>query len=231
MGRKNKLGRFADLLSYPNVYENFDTHHPSLVGKDNQPIQLKGQWAKKHFKNDAPITLELACGRGEYTVALAQRHVEKNFIGMDIKGARIWKGATFALEQKINNAAFLRTRIEFIDHFFDPGEVSEMWITFPDPFPRKSKANRRLTGDMFLSRYKAFLPVGGVIHLKTDADSLYAFTLEVLESRGDYRIVMHSDDIYSGDLPHPDLDIKTYYEGKHLEAGKTIKYIQMVRVE
>ncbi len=230
MGRKNKLGRFSDLMSYPNVYENFDTHNPHLIGQNNEPVELKGEWAKKHFGNTHPITLELACGRGEYTVALAKRYPERNFIGVDIKGARIWKGATYALEENLKNVAFLRTRIEFIEKFFASGEISNMWITFPDPFPRKSKANRRLTGDMFLEKYKAFLPIGGRIHLKTDADTLYEFTLEVLGSRSDYKSVTDSSDIYAGDLPHPDLDIQTYYEGRHLEAGKKIKYVQIERI-
>ncbi len=230
MGRKNKLGRFADLLSYPNVYENFDSFQPALTGRDNKQVELKGKWKSAHFINNNPLTLELACGRGEYTIALAQRHPERNFIGVDIKGARIWKGATYALNEGLENAAFLRTRIEFITHFFAPGEVDEIWITFPDPFPRKSKANRRLTGHMFLERYKAFLPTGGIIRLKTDADSLYEFSLNVLKEREDYRIGMHSNDIYAGPLPHPDLDIKTYYEGKHLEDGKSIKYIEIIRI-
>ncbi len=152
MGRKNKLQRFADNLSFPNVYENFDVAHTVLTGKDGTTADMKGKWNELHFKNDNPLVLELACGYGEYCVGMGKMYPNRNFLGVDIKGARIWSGAKLALKEGIENAAFLRTRIEMIDKFFAPEEVSEIWITFPDPFLRESKSNRRLTSPPFLAR-------------------------------------------------------------------------------
>lgn len=226
MGRKNKLKKFADLLSFPNVFENFDFHNPALKGQDGQDVELKGKWREHCFKNENPITLELACGRGEYSIGLASRYPNRNFIGVDIKGARIWKGAKTALVQNLPNVAFLRTRIELIDHFFEPNEIDEIWITFPDPFLRDSKANRRLTSAWFLEKYKSILKPGGVVHLKTDEPNLYEFTLETLEESDTYQLLEHNADIYAGPLPIPELDLKTYYERMHLEDGKTIKYVR-----
>ncbi|HNM27482.1 MAG TPA: tRNA (guanosine(46)-N7)-methyltransferase TrmB, partial [Saprospiraceae bacterium] len=180
MGRKNKLRKFAEILSFPNVYECYDFQQPTLVGPDMQAVDLKGRWQAEHFKNTHPITLELACGGGEYTVALAQRYPERNFIGVDIKGNRIWKGAKDALAKNLPNAAFLRTRIEIIDRFIAPGEVDEIWITFPDPFPRPSKENRRLTSAFFLEKYRSILRPGGLVQLKHDDPDFYQFTLENL---------------------------------------------------
>ena len=227
MSRKNKLQRFADLLTFPNVYENFSLKDPKLLGADGEELEMKGKWNAVHFKNDHPITLELACGGGEYTVALAEMYPQRNFIGVDIKGARIWKGAKRALEGKLDNAAFLRTRIELINNFFEPGEVNEVWITFPDPFLRESKSNRRLTSPYFLNEYRKFLPKGSIIHLKTDSPELYAFTLETVEEYPHTTLLYHDDNIYTKALPLPELDIKTYYEGKHLENGLTIKYVRI----
>jgi len=156
MATRNKLQKFAELLRMPNVYECFDFMHPELTGKDGTLVELKGRWGADHFGNAKPITLELACGRGEYTVDLARQYPERNFIGVDIKGARIWKGARIALAEELHNAAFLRTRIEAIDHFFAPGEIAEIWITFPDPFLKKGKSNRRLTASR--SIYKTNRP-------------------------------------------------------------------------
>ncbi|MEK7256021.1 MAG: tRNA (guanosine(46)-N7)-methyltransferase TrmB, partial [Bacteroidota bacterium] len=134
MSRRNKLFKFAQILSFPNVYENYNADEPRLLGENGVEVDLKGKWASQHFKNDHPLTLELACGKGEYTVGLAQRFPERNFIGVDVKGARIWRGAKTALEAGVPNAAFLRTRIEQLALFFEKDEVSEIWITFPDPF-------------------------------------------------------------------------------------------------
>lgn len=225
MSKRNKLQKFAELLGFPNVYENFTPQQPVLIGEHGKEIALKGQWQAEHFKNNAALTLELACGGGEYTIGLAQRFPARNFIGVDVKGARIWKGARVALREQLTNAAFLRTRIEQIAFFFDPGEVAEIWITFPDPFLRKSKANRRLTSSAFLREYRKILQPGGYIHLKTDEPNLYAFTLETLASEPDFKLLYADDDIYAKELPREELAIKTYYEGMHLEAGKTIKYI------
>jgi len=216
MSRRNKLQKFAEILTFPNVYENFDNYPPRLTGKNGVEIDLKGKWRAQHFKNDNPITLELACGRGEYTVALAEKYPDRNFIGVDIKGARIWKGARIALEKELSNAAFLRTRIELITAFFEAGEIDEIWITFPDPF-LKTK---------FLDHYRKILKQDGLMHLKTDEGVLSEFTLEVLEADEKSKILYQDTDIYAKPLPMEELEVKTYYENMHLKKGKTIKYIR-----
>ena len=226
MSRRRKLQKFADILRYPNVLENYDPTNAELLGEKGTKVKLKGNWAKDHFKNDKPICLELACGRGEYSLALAERHIDTNYIGLDVKGARIWKGATIALEKEIANVAFLRTRIENILAFFGKNEISEIWITFPDPFIRKSKVNRRLTSHFFLEKYKQLLKPDNVLHLKTDSDFLFEFSQESISTFEGANILIQESDIYSKSLLHPDLDIKTYYEKMHLEDGRKIKYIQ-----
>jgi tRNA (guanine-N7-)-methyltransferase len=226
MSNRNKLQKFAELLTFPNVYENFNPKAPQLHGVNGVPVDLKGQWCSKHFGNDNPIVLELACGRGEYTLGMARSSPNRNFIGVDVKGARIWKGAGIALEEELDNVAFLRTRIEQISLFFAPEEISEIWITFPDPFLRKSKANRRLTAPRFLNDYQKILRRDGLIHLKTDEPQLYAYTLEVLSVFPHAKLLYQDNDIYAKALPMPELEIKTYYERMHLEKGKTIKYIR-----
>lgn len=225
MARRNKLLKFTELLTFPNVYENFDPDTDDLVHYSDSHVKMASKWHSDHFKNQKPICLELACGRGEYTLDLARRYPEKNFIGVDIKGARIWKGASIALKEGLVNVAFLRTKIEFITQFLGKDEVDEIWITFPDPFLKSSKYNRRLTSPVFLDRYAQLLKPGAPIHLKTDSDELFEHTLEVLQEQGIKPQVVN-DDIYSGKLPHPDLDIPTYYERMHLQKGKTIKYIR-----
>jgi tRNA (guanine-N7-)-methyltransferase len=226
MSGRNKLKKFAAVLSLPNVYENFDAAKPQLTKSEGEIIDLKGSWAEKHFKNTNSITLELACGRGEYSLALAGAYNERNFIGVDIKGARIWKGASKAYDEHIENVAFLRTRIEQLGYFFCENEIDEIWITFPDPFLRKSKANRRLTSEAFLNRYVQYLKPEGIIHLKTDNQLLYDFTLETISSHPDYKLLYQNEDIYAGQLYIPELAYKTYYERQHLDNGLTIKYIQ-----
>lgn len=226
MSRRNKLQKFAEVLTFPNVYENFDNANPSLAGANGVEVELKGKWAQDHFRNDHPITLELACGKGEYTIGLAQRFPDRNFIGVDIKGARIWRGAKEALEENITNAAYLRTRIEQIALFFGENEVDEIWITFADPFLKKGKENRRLTSPNFLRHYSKILKDGGLVHLKTDDDTLYEFTLETLANQNTYELLYHKNDIYAEPLIMPELDIKTFYEQKHLSIGKTIKYVR-----
>lgn len=226
MSKRNKLQKFAELLTFPNVYENFDPKHPQLIGAGGMPVSLRGCWAEAHFKNDHPITLELACGRGEYTLGLARRYPGRNFIGVDIKGARIWKGAKIALEEGLDNAAFLRTRIEQVALFFAPEEIGEIWITFPDPFLKKGKANRRLTAPPFLRSYRQILKKDGLVHLKTDSPQLYEFTLEVLKEEPGVNLLYQNDDIYAAPLPVPELELKTYYEKMHLEEGRKIKYVR-----
>lgn len=225
MSRRNKLIKFTENLTFPNVYECMEFGNPLLKAKNGDQIAMKGVWKSKHFNNDKPLTLELACGRGEYSLALSERYPERNFIGVDIKGARIWRGAKNALDMGLQNVAFLRARIESITSQFSQDEIDEIWITFPDPFLRDSKANRRLTAPPFLERYRHFLKPGGKINLKTDSPELYAFTLEVIEQEK-HKIQIQSNDIYKDALPHPDLDIKTYYEKKHLEDNRIIKFVQ-----
>lgn len=226
MARRNKLRKFNELLSFPNVYENYDPTQPRLISDEKTEVDLKGNWRATHFKNDNPIVLELACGRGEYTLALGQANPNVNYIGVDVKGARIWQGATRALEQELHNVAFLRTRIEQIGLFFDENEVDEIWITFPDPFLRESKINRRLTSHPFLDRYRPILKAGGYINLKTDDPTLYAFTQETFLECKFLNVLYDRDDIYSQALDYPELEYKTYYERKHLAIGRTIKFIK-----
>jgi tRNA (guanine-N7-)-methyltransferase len=225
---RQKLKKFAELLSLSNVYENPDSSQPQLIGLDGETIDMKGRWNEKHFKNNNPITLELACGRGEYALALGKMFPDRNFIGVDVKGARIHQGATKAQEAGLDNVAFLRTRIEQIDLFFGENEISEIWITFPDPFLRESKSNRRLTSSWFLEKYKLFLVKNGLIHLKTDSPVLYDFTLETLNKASNTEgghLLVNDDDIYSKPLIMKELEIKTYYELKNI-ANSTIKYIR-----
>lgn len=225
MSRRNKLQKFAEVAACRNVYESFDVNHASLTCCGEQFL-MSGKWAELHFQDTQPITLELACGKGEYTVGLAERFSDRNFIGVDIKGARIWKGARRALQQELPNAAFLRTRIERLNVFFAPAEVSEIWIVFPDPFPRESKSNRRLTAPYFLDIYRNVMGPGGIVHLKTDDKNLYHYTLEVIAADARCAILYYDDDIYAKALPAEELDIKTFYETQHLAAGKKIKYVR-----
>ena len=223
MARLNKLMKFAEMRSFSNVFQNFDPIDPKLIGAFNKEIDLKGKWNEKHFKNNKPIVLELACGRGEYCLGLAKLFPEKNFIGVDIKGARLWRGATNAIEEKLENIAFLRTRIEQLDLFFGENEVSEIWITFPDPF--EGKESRRLTANRFLDMYSKIIKEDALVQLKTDAISLYEYTQETLASRPDIKVLIDDPDIYRKEVSLA-LDIKTYYERMHLSKGKKITYIQ-----
>ena len=210
---KDKLRRFAEIETFANVYE-LD------AGK-----ALKGNWSKMHFKNDAPLVLELACGKGEYTVNLAQLFPEKNFIGIDYKGNRIWRGAKTAMEEGIDNVAFLRIQIEHILDYFDNDEVSEIWITFPDPQPQVSREKKRLTAPRFLEKYKVILQESAPINLKTDNDDFYAFTLDTIEQLG-LKLHVRTEDLYRSDLVDEVLSIKTYYEKKYLTHHKNINYVR-----
>ncbi|MEN0048125.1 MAG: tRNA (guanosine(46)-N7)-methyltransferase TrmB [Bacteroidota bacterium] len=225
MSKRNKLQKFAEVYAFPHVYENFNPKDPKLLGENGKETDLKGQWSKAHFKNENPITLELACGKGDYTLGLARLYADRNFIGVDIKGARIWRGAKTALEENLSNVAFLRTRIEQLHYFFEPAEIAEIWVTFPDPF--LDKESRRLTAPRFLKMYKPLLKKNGILHLKTDSPELYDYTLEVLAKVDTFELLYEESDIYSKPLYLPELEIKTFYEKGHLEVGKTIKYIQM----
>ncbi len=224
MGRKNKLLKFSEVLNFRNVVENFEFLDPKLTRGIDEDVDLKGKWAQDFFGNDNGITLELACGRGEYSLALGQYYPNRNFIGVDVKGARIWKGANNAVKNNLHNVGFLRTRIEQVQLFFAKNEVDEIWITFPDPFLFKER--NRLTHHRFLDLYTHFLKDGGFINLKTDDPILYEFSLESFNAWGNGEIVYHKDDIYSDQLYSVDLNHKTYYENKHLQIGRTIKYIK-----
>ncbi len=228
MARRNKLLKFAQLQTYDNYFEPRELHHPEVIGADGTARDLRGVWAADHFGNANPITLELACGRGEYTVALARANPARNFIGVDIKGARIYQGATTARDEGLGNAAFLRTRIEQIDHFFAIGEVAEVWITFPDPFP--SSVNRRLIAPRFWTDYARLLASGGRLHLKTDNDGLYEYAQEIKADPKHFALVADHPDIYAeATLPHPELAHPTYYEQKHRGQGATIKWMSWER--
>ena len=215
---KNKLARFEENLTFPNL---FQVSYESL---SNKPFELKGKWHTDFFENNNPIVLELGCGKGEYTVALARKYPGMNFIGIDIKGARLWRGCKTSNEEGMKNVAFIRTRIQLIEHFFAPEEVSEIWVTFPDPQPKKP--NKRLTSERFLSYYKRILTPGSTIHLKTDSYELYDYTLNEVIPQGHYPIAVATDDLYS---THPNLEVcevQTFYESMFLKEGKKITYLE-----
>ena len=219
---KNKLARFAENKTLPNVFQ--PTREEAL---DN--FHLKGKWRSEVFKNQNPIVLELGCGKGEYSVGLAKSFPEKNFIGIDIKGARFWFGAKEAIENNLNNAAFLRTQIELVDCFFDRDEVDEIWITFPDPQIKYRRTKHRMTHPDFLERYKKILKKDGIMHLKTDSEFLHGYTLGLLQGAG-HEIISAHHDIYGAPEYEPGTpllrEIKTYYEGLFSAKGKTITYIK-----
>ena len=213
---KGKLQKFADMREYPNVVE----HHFSIA--DATPFPRRGHWRDEFFKNNNPIVIELGCGRGEYTVGLARRYSNVNFIGVDIKGARMWTGATDALREGLTNVGFLRTNIEIIDHFFAPGEVNEIWLTFPDP--QMKKHTKRLTSTLFLQRYRNILVPNGIVHLKSDSNFMFTYTRYVTEVNK-LPVVSCIEDIYANGEAEAPLDIKTYYEQQWLSRGIDIKYI------
>jgi tRNA (guanine-N7-)-methyltransferase len=214
---KNKLARWTELGSYDNVIQ------PEIEDVSGKDHPIKGRWNQDLFQNENPIILELGCGKGEYTVGLANNFPHNNFIGIDIKGARMWRGAKTAYEQKLANVAFLRTRIEFINSFFSADEVDEIWITFPDPHPGGRNSNKRLTSPWFLNSYRLFLKDKGLIHLKTDNKELYDFTCKVL-SHNNVETIISSNDLYSEKIDNI-LSIQTHYEKIFLGAGLKINYI------
>ncbi len=212
---KNKLAKFADMATYPHVFEC-----PYSV-LQSQPFEMRGRW-RDFFGNGNPIVLELGCGRGEYAVGLARRFPSCNFIGVDIKGARMWSGATDSLREGLRNVAFLRTNIEVIDRFFAPDEVDEIWLTFPDP--QMKKATKRLTSTFFLERYRRFLKDGGLVHLKTDSNFMFTYT-RCMVAHNALPVEAMSEDLYASGEPSGVLSIKTYYEEQWLERELTIKYV------
>ena len=213
---KGKLQKFADLETYRHVIqEPF-----RALSQEDSP--WKGKWNTDFFQNSNPVVLELGCGKGEYTVKMAQRYPDKNFIGVDIKGARMWKGAKEVQEQAIPNACFLRTNIEIIDHFFAPGEVSEIWLTFPDPQMKRTR--KRLTATNFINKYRQFMAMNGVIHLKCDSNFQYLYTKAMIAENG-FEILKDTDNLYASSLLNEELSIQTFYEKQWLDRGITIKYL------
>ena len=214
---KNKLAKFAEMETLENV---FQPTHEEVFRTD---YKLNGKWGEQVFGNDHPIVLEVGCGKGEYSVGLGELYPEKNFIGLDIKGARMWTGAKAAEEKGMKNVVFLRTPAEELESIFAPGEISEIWITFPDP--QMAKARKRLTGTRFLSLYRKFLKENGLIHLKTDSPFLYQYTAELVKINH-LPVNINTSDLYGSGLDDKILGIKTFYERQWLSRGKTIKYIQ-----
>lgn len=218
---KNKLKRFSENETFENVFQ--PTRQEMMSGFD-----LKGKWNQKVFKNDHPIVLELGCGKGEYAVALAQKFPEKNFIGIDIKGARFWRGAKTALESGMKNVAFLRTQIELIDYAFAENEVREIWITFPDPQIKFRRTKHRLTHPEFLKKYHHILNQNGLVHLKTDSEFLHGYTHGIIQLQ-EHEVLISSHNVYHPDnreLPEEITSVQTFYEQKFLEENKNITYIR-----
>ncbi len=218
---KGKLAKFADMETYENVFQ-----YPYSV-VEHVPFEMQGHWHEEYFHNDNPIVLELGCGKGEYTVGLAKRYPDMNFIGVDIKGARMWTGATQAVKEGLRNVAFLRTNIEIIDRFFAPDEVTEIWLTFSDP--QMKNPRKRLTSTYFMNRYRRFLIDGGLIHLKTDSNFLFTYTTYMVE-KNLLPLVLRTNDLYSENSENSEFSeaasIQTYYEQMWIDRGLNIKYMK-----
>lgn len=213
---KNKLERFRIVAERDNVLER---------GKDIF-LKIKGNWCSDYFKNSNPITVELACGRGEYTIGLAEKFPQRNHVGVDIKGDRIWKGSGWAIEKNLKNVGFLRTNVLMLMDFFQPGEIDELWITFPDPRPRKRDVKRRLTNPRFLEIYKPLIRPGGYLKFKTDNTALFNYTLEELSLRDDIDDLRYTHDLYADEMRPECWDIKTRYEEMFTAKGESIKYLR-----
>jgi len=216
---KDKLKRFAENETFENLFQhnNFDVQ--------NEPFPLKGKWHSNYFKNDHPIVLELGCGRGEYTIGMAQRFPDKNFIGIDRKGARLWRGCKDGIEQNLTNVAFLRIKIEDIEYYFDKNEVHEIWVTFPDPQLRKER--RRLISPNFISKYQKIIDPSGIIHLKTDSKELYEYVIATAPIEK-WNVVEHIANVYETGETSILTEIQTFYEKKWLLEGKVISYIALL---
>ena len=220
VGSKNKLKRFRENETFGNV---FQPTREEIAGKT---FEFKGKWNEIVFKNNNPIVLELGCGKGEYSVGLAERYPDHNFIGIDIKGARFWRGAKTAVENGINNVAFLRSQIELIENCFAPGEVDEIWITFPDPQIKYKRTKHRLTNAEFLARYKNILKPDGVVNLKTDSEFMHGYTLGLLHGAG-HEVLYANHNVYKNEgSPEVVTAIQTFYESQYLEQNKPITYIK-----
>ena len=220
VGSKNKLKRFSENETFTNV---FQPTREEVVGDE---FPLRGKWNSEFFKNDNPIVLELGCGKGEYSVGLAERFPNKNFIGIDIRGARFWRGAKTAVDSGMNNVAFVRTQIELINHIFTENEVSEIWITFPDPQIKYKRTKHRMTNSEFLNNYKKILKPNGLMHLKTDSEFMHGYTLGLLHGEG-HEVIYANHNIYKNEgAPTEVTGIQTFYESQYLEVNKPITYIQ-----
>lgn len=220
MGSKNKLKRFRENETFSNVIQ------PSREEVTKGTFGYKGKWKEKFFKNDNPLVLELGCGKGEYSVGMARMYPEKNFIGIDIKGARFWRGAKTALEEGLGNVGFLRSQIELIDKLFDANEVDEIWITFPDPQIKYKRTKHRLTNELFLDRYRTILKPEGILHLKTDSEFMHGYTLGLLHGLEE-EVLYANHNVYKNEgSPKEVTGIQTFYEKQYLEEGKPITYIK-----
>lgn len=220
MGSKNKLKRFKENESFSNVVQ------PGREEIIEGNFKLKGKWQKDFFNSENPIVLELGCGKGEYSIALAKAFPDKNFLGIDIKGARFWRGAKTALEENLKNVGFLRTQIELLDLLFAENEIEEIWITFPDPQIKYKRTKHRLTNSEFLQKYKEILKPDGVVNLKTDSEFMHGYTLGLLHGEG-HEILNANHDVYKNTYsPKEVVEIQTFYEKQYLEQGKPITYIQ-----
>jgi tRNA (guanine-N7-)-methyltransferase len=223
MGGKGKLKKWAEMKTFNNVVE------PTTKEVFQKDHSLKGKWRTEIFKNDNPIVLELGCGKGEYSVGMGEHFPNKNFVGVDIKGNRIWRGAKTAFENKMTNIYFIRTQIDHITSFFEANEIDEIWITFPDPQPKERLERKRLTSPMFVDRYKTFLKPDGIIHLKTDHEGFFRYTLEEIE-RCDFKLIESTFNLYGEVINKLDsktqeiLSIKTFYEKLWTEKGHSIHY-------
>lgn len=220
MGSKNKLKRFRENETFANVVQ------PTREQVLTNSLQLKGNWRQQFFKNDDPIILELGCGKGEYSVHLAQKYPEKNFLGIDIKGARFWRGAKIALEENLTNVGFLRTQIELVDQIFSENEIDEIWITFPDPQIKYKRTKHRLTNLEFLDKYRKILKPQGCVHLKTDSEFMHGYTLGLLHALGETVEYAHHDVYGSQGAPLAVTAVQTFYEKQYLEMGKKITYLR-----
>lgn len=220
MGSKNKLKRFNENETFSNVIQ--PTREEIVEGR----FPLKGKWRSDFFKNDNPIIVELGCGKGEYTVELAKKYPNQNFIGIDIKGARFWRGAKTSVEDQIHNTAFVRTQIELIEGIFAQGEIDEIWITFPDPQIKYKRTKHRLTNQTFLNRYKNVLKPDGVVNLKTDSEFMHGYTLGLLHGLG-HEVIYANHNVYRNEgAPEIVTSIQTFYEKQYLEINKAITYIK-----
>lgn len=213
---KNKLAKFAEMARFENVFQ------PPFGELKETPFGLQGEWKARYFRNQSPIVAELGCGKGEYTVGMAEKFPDRDFIGIDIKGARIYAGAKYAIEKGLRNVAFVRTRIENAGHLFGPGEVDEIWLTFPDP--QQKNVHKRLTSSWYLKIYLEFLKPDGLIHLKTDSGFLYAYTRELLILNG-FEITCQTGDLYGSGYLNDITGILTFYERQWLDRGIPIKYL------